>query len=141
MTDIHPDYGAYRSVVVRDPDYLFSILDELAEELKYNIQEDYNASFHYHQRCEIADAFKNEKLFGLQIEETACMIQRGAAEDLIFLRYASSWPFHVSWEPTKDYRLPFFCIVDDDFKITMAWCAQRVIPYNLLEKFKASLSE
>tara|TARA_Y100000389_G_scaffold60801_1_gene56962 strand:+ start:310 stop:750 length:441 start_codon:yes stop_codon:yes gene_type:complete len=131
MPTIHPDYGDVHVTRITDVDHVLALLDELGEELKVICQDNSHEPCYYYQRGRILEAWKDGRLYGLCVQETAEMAQRHASDDLIFVRTALGWPFHRDWIVDSHYRLPCFCMLGGDGSPEMTWCAMRAQVYDL----------
>ena len=134
-----PDhYGEIQCVKVTSPDHFFMILDELGDEVQDKIKRGVKPLYptmklpggFYHNREWILEAYKDERLFGLQIVENDAMFaDKASRHDNIFMKRHQSWPFgakdgacHVS------YSLPCFAIVNseaEERECFMLWVAER----------------
>jgi hypothetical protein len=90
------DYGEIRVKQISESNDFWCLFDELIND---------KSNFIYN-RDVILDAYKDGNLYGLEIEETDSMFQRGAREDSLFCK-DSMYLLHSM------YLLPCFCIKDE----------------------------
>ena len=95
------DWGEIKLTQIDSSDEFWNLFDELRDD---------NSGF-LHNRSTILDAYKNGDLYGLRVNETHKMFERGARIDDIFCK--DSW-----------YLLPCFCIKEDN-KAIIIWTHSR----------------
>lgn len=94
------DWGEIKLEKINSRDF-WNIFDELSND---------NSGF-LHNKSIILEAYKNENLYGLRVNETDNMYKRGARMDNIFCK--NSW-----------YLLPCFCIKENN-KAIIIWTHTR----------------
>jgi hypothetical protein len=103
-------YGNMQVALVTDQRVFFSLLDEICKE---SVRTRDGINF-YQLRVSILDAFMQQRLFGVSIEETEEMYQRDAMMDGLFMVEGF-------------YDIPCFCITAKQVPDTveMMWVADR----------------
>ena len=129
----------WQVVIIKDPDHVLQLLDEVAEEVRENLEYQIPNPYYYFDRKEILVSWKDERMLGLEIEPTPAMLARDADQDFVFMRTAEFWPFHHTWTTNRSFRLPCFCIVDDNQKVKLLWRARRILEYNVEDIFAGHL--
>lgn len=98
------DYGNIELININETDDFWSLYDELVAD----------KSCFIHNRNTLLEAFKEDRLYGLRIEETDSMFKRRARQDDVFCKNASL------------YLLPCLCIVNNEHtKIIIIWTHTR----------------
>ena len=90
------DWGEITLIKIESGDDFWTLLDELMDD---------NSGFFFN-RNHIVSAYKDGNLYGLQVEETDSMYERGTRSDTIFCR---DYRGILSW-----YLLPCFCIMENN---------------------------
>ena len=125
-------YGALVCVKVTDSDHLLMILDELGDEVLGKMDKEAPLgqdmslpSGFYHNRASIVDAYKEERLFGLQVSENDAMFEdKNVRLNPLFMKRRS----FSSIRRSISYSLPCFAVVDDKAggkECSMLWVAER----------------